>query len=154
VGGAISQVNVGSISAGFTSGWTVAEQVAFSAVINGAVSEAQGNKFANGAITGVFQQLYLDADQGQWQIKSAIEAASVLFSPVQTQLPDYGAIGVVGIVQQSITATTVQFGSGYSDLGSFLNILQTGASDLTELDTAVEALKPKAVAGVAVGAVF
>lgn len=55
--GALSQVSSSSIPVGYISGWAEAEQVAVSAVINGAISEAQGNKFANGALTGAFQQL-------------------------------------------------------------------------------------------------
>jgi RHS repeat-associated protein len=141
--GALSQVSGSSIAVSYTSGWSVAEQVAVSAVVNGAVSEAQGDKFANGALTGVFQQLYLDADQGQWQIKSVIEAANILVSSNQPQFGVGGIVGAVGVIQQSLNMTTNHFVSGYSEVGSFLNILQTGANDLTELETAVEALKSK-----------
>jgi hypothetical protein len=141
--GALSQLSGSSITVSYTSGWTVAEQVALSAVINGVVSEAQGDKFANGALTGAFQQLYLDADQGQWQIKSAIEAADVLAYSVQPQLGVSGLMGAVAVIQQSVSSTTIQFASGYAQVDSFLNILQTGANDLTQLETAVEALQPK-----------
>jgi RHS repeat-associated protein len=141
--GAISQVGSSSIDIWGTSGWAVAESVAVNAVINGAVSEAQGGKFANGALSGVFQQLYVDADQGQWQIKSVIEAVSVLAGYSQSPLGDAGLAGAVGVIQQSVNSTTTQFISGYAGADSFLSILQTGASDLTQLDTAVEALKSK-----------
>jgi len=141
--GALSQLSGSSITVSYTSGWTVAEQVALSAVVNGVVSEAQGDKFANGALTGAFQQLYLDADQGQWQIKSVIEAADVLAYSVQPQLGVSGLIGAVGVIQQSVTSTSFHLSSGYAQVDTFLNIIQTGANDLTQLETAVEALQPK-----------
>jgi RHS repeat-associated protein len=141
--GALSQVNTSSIAVGYISGWAVAEQVAVSAVVNGAISEAQGDKFANGALTGAFQQLYLDADQGQWQIKSVIEAVNVLVPSIQPQLGVGGFLGAVGGIQQSFGLTTAQFVSGYAQADSFLNIIETGANDLTQLETSVEALKPK-----------
>jgi hypothetical protein len=141
--GALSQVNVTSITAGYISGWAEAEQVAVSAVINGAISEAQGDKFANGALTGAFQLLYLDADQGQWQIKSVIEAANVLVSSVQPELGVGGIIGAVADIRQSMTLTNHSFVSGCAEVDSFLNLVQTGANDLTQLETAVDALKSK-----------
>jgi RHS repeat-associated protein len=140
--GALSQISGSSIAVSYISGWSVAEQVALSAVVNGVVSEAQGDKFANGALTGAFQQLYLDADQGQWQVKSVIDAVDVIASSVQPELGIGGVIGAVGAIQESVSSTTVQFVSGYAEAGSFLNILQTGAGDLTQLETAVQALKP------------
>jgi RHS repeat-associated protein len=154
VTGALSQVSAGSITAGYTSGWGMAEQVALNAVINGAVSEAQGGKFANGALTGVFQQLYLDVDQDQWQVKDVIEAANAFVSSGESQLGVNGFIGAVGVTQQSVVSTTLQLVPGYSDVGSFLSILQTGANDLTALDTVVQALKPKPVSVVPSGIAY
>jgi hypothetical protein len=123
-------------------------------VINGAVSEAQGGKFANGALTGVFQQLYLDVDQDQWQVKDVIEAANAFVSSGESQLGVNGFIGAVGVTQQSVVSTTLQLVPGYSDVGSFLSILQTGANDLTALDTVVQALKPKPVSVVPSGIAY
>ncbi|MGA9861467.1 MAG: hypothetical protein WBQ19_05085, partial [Terriglobales bacterium] len=53
-----------------------------------------------------------------------------------------GLVGAIGIVQQSATLTSGQlsFSNGGGDI---LNLLQVTASDLTQLDTAVQALKPQ-----------
>jgi hypothetical protein len=140
--GALSEVNVTSIASGYISGWNIAERVAVSAVVNGLVSEAQGDKFSNGALTGAFAQLYVSADQGQWQVKSLIAVVNVFTTSAQPESAVDGFIGAVGIVQQSATLTSSQisFSCGGGDI---LNLLQVTASDLTQLDTAVQALKPQ-----------
>lgn len=140
--GAVSQVNVTSITSEYLSGWDVAERVAVSAVVNGVVSEAQGGKFSNGALTGAFEQLYISADQGQWQVRSLIAAVNVFTTSTQPETAVDGLVGAIGIVQQSATLTSGQlsFSNGGGDI---LNLLQVTASDLTQLDTAVQALKPQ-----------
>jgi hypothetical protein len=98
--------------------------------------------------------LYLDVDQDQWQVKDVIEAANAFVSSGESQLGVNGFIGAVGVTQQSVVSTTLQLVPGYSDVGSFLSILQTGANDLTALDTVVQALKPKPVSVVPSGIAY
>jgi RHS repeat-associated protein len=140
--GALSEVNVTSIASEYISGWNIAERVAVSAVVNGLVSEAQGDKFSNGALTGAFAQLYVSADQGQWQVKSLIAAVNVFTTAAQPENAVDGFIGAIGIVQQSATLTANQLSFAYGG-GDILNLLQVTAGDLTQLDTAVQALKPQ-----------
>jgi hypothetical protein len=102
--GALSRgFNPQNISQASNSAWAISGRIALRAAVNGTIAELNGDKFANGAMTGAFQQLWMDAKQQGWrtiataaQIVGAVRAREATAAGLVVAATLYGYSALTG----------------------------------------------------------